>query len=72
MRFERIDSGGAVIVAYHPEVVPPEPAMKELMQLVLAGVASDLDKNEFGRLWQERVKRILIDHADDARLVTLS
>jgi hypothetical protein len=72
MRFERIDTGAAVIAAYHPEVVPPEPAMKELMQLVLAGVASNLDKKEFGRLWQERVKRILIDHADDAGLVVLN
>ena len=28
-------------------------------------------RREFGRLWQERVKRILIDHADDPALVIL-
>jgi len=72
MRFERTDSGAAVIAAYHPEVVPPETAMKELMQLMLAGVAGTDERKQFGRLWQERVKRILIGHVDDPRLVVLS
>jgi len=72
MRFERADSGAAVIAAYHPEIVPHLPAMKALMPLVLAGAADDEEKKEFGRLWQDRVKRILIDHADDPGLVVLS
>lgn len=72
MRFERTDNQAATVVAYHPEIVPPEAAMKELMQLILAGVAGTAEQMEFGRLWQERVKRILIDHIDDPRLVVLS
>ncbi|MFA7239454.1 MAG: FmdE family protein [Sulfuricellaceae bacterium] len=72
MRFERTDNGAAVLVAYHPELVPPDPALKELMPLVLSGAASDEEKKEFGRLWQDRVKRILIDQADDPGLVVLS
>lgn len=72
MRFVRTDTETAAIAAYHPEVVPPEAAMRELMQLILAGVAGAEEKKEFGRLWQERVKRILIDHIDDPRLVVLS
>jgi hypothetical protein len=72
MRFERTDTGVATTTAYHPEIVPPETAIRELMQLILAGVAGAEEKKEFGRLWQERVKRILIDHIDDARLVVLS
>ena len=72
MRFERADNKAAVIAAYHPEIVPHLPAMKALMPLVLAGAADDEEKKEFGRLWQDRVKRILIDHADDPGLVVLS
>lgn len=72
MRFERTDNGAAVIVAYHPELVPPAPEMKELMPLVLSGAAGDEERKEFGRLWQDRVKRILIDNADDPGLVVLS
>ena len=72
MRFERTDSGAAAVAAYRPERVPPAPAMKELMPLIMAGAAGDEEKKEFARLWQERVKRILIDHADDPELVVLS
>lgn len=72
MRFERCDNGVAVVTAYHPEIVPSEAAMKELMPLVMAGAASADERKQFGQLWQERVKRILIDHIDDPRLVVLS
>jgi formylmethanofuran dehydrogenase subunit E len=71
MRFERRDTGSAVSTSYHPEIVPPDPAMKELMQAALMGTASPQEQKEFARLWQERVKRILIDHIDDPRLVVL-
>jgi hypothetical protein len=71
MRFERVDGGGSVTTGYHPEIVPPQAAMKELMGLVMAGAASADEQKEFGRLWQERVKRILIDHIDDPMLLVL-
>lgn len=72
MRLERTDTGTAVIAAFHPECVPPAPAMRALMPLVLSGVAGDEEQKEFGRLWQDRVKRLLIDHADDPDLVVLT
>lgn len=67
--FTRMDSGARVTANYHPEVVPPSPELQELMPKLLAGAASAADQTEFGRLWQMRVKRILIDHFDDAELV---
>jgi hypothetical protein len=67
--FTRIDSGACATVTYHPEVVPPSPELQELMPKLLSGAASAADKTEFGRLWQMRVKRILIDHFDDPELV---
>jgi len=67
--FSRLDSGARLSATYHPEVVPAPPEMQALMPKLLAGAASAAEKAEFGRLWQMRVKRILIDHFDDPELV---
>lgn len=72
LRFTRSDSGAGVAVSYHPEVVPAAPELQTLMAKLLTGEASEAEKIEFGRLWQLRVKRILIDHFDDPALVKLS
>lgn len=72
MQFERKDNGASVIAAYRPEQVPSDPAMKELMPLVMAGAASPAEYTEFARLWQERVRRILVEHVDNPALVVLS
>jgi formylmethanofuran dehydrogenase subunit E len=69
VRFSRLDTGVRVAVTYHPEIVPPPPELQELMPAILEGTASDTELTEFGRLWQMRVKRILIDHQDDPALV---
>lgn len=71
MRFERRDTGAAVSTTYHPEIVPQEAAMKELMQAAQAGTATLQEQNEFARMWQDRVRRILIEHIDDPRLIVL-
>lgn len=71
VRFERVDGGGGVDAAFRAEIVPPAPEMRALMPKVLSGGAAPEEQREFGRLWQERVKRILIDHADDPALVIL-
>lgn len=72
IRFERRDTGTAVSTSYHPEIVPPDAAMKDLMQMVMTGSASAPEQKEFASLWQERVRRILIDHIDDPRLIVLT
>lgn len=71
LRFTRLDSGASVSVAYHPEAVPAPPELQALMPKLLPGEASPAEKTEFGRLWQMRVKRILIDHFDDPELVVI-
>jgi hypothetical protein len=40
-----------------------------LIQLVLSGQADAAQRREFGRAWQDRVRRMLIDHADDPAVV---
>jgi formylmethanofuran dehydrogenase subunit E len=72
MKFTRMDSGAAVSVAYHPEIVPPPLELPPLMQKLIAGEASADERAQFGTLWQMRVKRILIDHFDDPALVSLT
>lgn len=72
MKFTRMDTGSAVSMSYHPEIVTPPQGLPELMQKLLAGEASAEERVEFGQLWQMRVKRILIDHFDDPALVVAS
>jgi hypothetical protein len=69
LRFTRLDTGASLVTTYHPEIVPPLPEMRALMPAVLSGTANAAERQEFGRLWQMRVKRLLIDHFDDPALV---
>ncbi|MBK9573569.1 MAG: hypothetical protein IPO43_13005 [Rhodoferax sp.] len=67
LRFTRTDTGQAVLAQGHAHSVPGDPQTMRLMQMCLVGMASDEQRAEFGRLWQARVQRILLDHAlDDA------
>ncbi len=70
IRYTRLDTGTSVDTTYHPECVAPCPGMKELMQKAMMGVANADERNRFGQLWQDRGKRILIDHADDAEMIS--
>ncbi|MHB8166676.1 MAG: hypothetical protein ACYDDT_07870, partial [Sulfuricella sp.] len=70
IRYTRLDTGINVDTTYHPESVSPSPGMKELMQKTMMGVANAEERSRFGLLWQDRVKRILIDHADDAEMIS--
>lgn len=69
LRFTRCDTQASVMVCYRPECVPPATELQALMPRVVADEASAAERTEFGRLWQMRVKRILIDHFDDPALV---
>lgn len=70
-RFTRIDTGAAVLVDYHPEATPPAPEMPPLMARVIGGVANEQEHAEFARLWQDRVRRILLQDADTPALVVV-
>lgn len=72
IRFTRIDTGASVEARYAPERVPPGPEMKALLSRIQAADATTEERQRFGLLWQDRVRRILIDHVDDPELVVLS
>jgi hypothetical protein len=71
IRFMRKDSGAAVDVTAHLEHVPSAPHTGELMAACITGRASDEVQREFGRLWQERVRAILINHARDPQVIVV-
>lgn len=65
MRFTRLDTGIAVDAEADLSGIPGDPATIPLLQRCLSGAASAGDVRRFGELWQDRVRRILLDHADD-------
>lgn len=68
----RRPSDGRIAAAYYrPELVPADPEMRERLQRVLGGSRDPEDQTRFAQLWQERVKRILVDYADLPDLVTI-
>jgi hypothetical protein len=71
IRFTRMDSGAAADVTAHLEHVPSAPHTGELMAACITGRASDEVRREFGRLWQERVRAILVNHARDPQVVVV-
>ncbi len=69
VQFTRLDSGTAVQVDYYPEKVPASPELANLMARVMGGVVEPAERAMFAHLWQERVRRILVDHGEDADLL---
>ncbi|MCW8954454.1 MAG: hypothetical protein OQK48_05860 [Sulfurimonas sp.] len=57
-RFTRVDSGKSVDVYYDPSSIAPDQNMGPLMQKMMGGHAEPSEIKEFGKLWQDRVKRI--------------
>lgn len=65
VRFTRLDSGAAADAASDLSRVPPEAEMATLLSRCIQGAADAAEQQRFGELWQRRVERILLDHADD-------
>jgi hypothetical protein len=63
-RFKRVDSGEMVDLFYGPSKVLPDPKMQPLMQLIMQNKASKEEIKEFGNLWQERVRKIIVENLE--------
>ncbi len=70
-RFTRIDTNKSVDIYYNPSIVPPHPDMRELMGLVMTQNATKEQVKEFGKLWQERVERILIENINNKEMINI-
>lgn len=65
VRLTRLDNGAAVLLDYYPERVPADPQLPLLMARVVGGRADAVERAAFARLWQDRVRRILLEHGQD-------
>lgn len=69
VRFERLDTGAAVAVIFDAGRVPADISQRERMQAVMQNRETPEQQAEFARLWQARVRRMLLEHADDPAMV---
>jgi len=71
LRFTRTDTGQSILAQAHVQEVAGDPQTRRLMQLCLTGQANAEERAEFGRLWQDRVRRILLEHGHDDAVFSL-
>ena len=53
------------------DTTPADPEMAPLMQACLAGDASLGEARRFRQLWQDRVRRVLLEHGDDPQIFAI-
>ncbi|WP_018717744.1 hypothetical protein [Arhodomonas aquaeolei] len=68
----RLDSGEAVAVRFDAGVVPADGRQKGRLMTILQGRADTTENAAFATAWQDRVRRILVDHADDPAMVRVT
>lgn len=69
IRFERLDTGATVLVTFDANIIPADPSQRERIQAVAQHRETPEQQAEFARLWQERVSRMLLEHADDPQMI---
>ncbi|HEU0196625.1 MAG TPA: hypothetical protein VFQ88_05325 [Nevskiaceae bacterium] len=70
VRLQRNDTGAAVDVSYDPSSVPPSPVLPVVMEAVAQGFADAAQTQQFGELWQDRVRALLLEHAGDPAVIS--
>lgn len=67
--FERIDTGARAETRFSAAVVPMADETRVLLGRLVSGTAGEGDGRRFAAQWQERVRRLLVEHRDDPDLV---
>lgn len=65
LRYTRIDNGEAVDAAADLSMIPLEPMLEPLLAKCVHRDSSVEERRLLGELWQGRVRKLLVDHADD-------
>ena len=68
----RGDTGKTVSVALDLSSVPPAPNLRPLLMAAFAPEATVAQRKNFGEVWQDRVRKILLEHADDTAVVQVT
>jgi len=71
LRFTRLDNGEAVDAEADLSFLPHDEGMEALIQRCLRKTADEEDIARLGRMWQERVRCLLIECARDAGVFTV-
>ena len=71
LRFTRTDTGAAVDVSSRLDRVPGDPRMFSLLPRCLNGTATPADEKLFQSLWQNRVRWLLVERADDPEIIVV-
>ena len=69
MGLRRRGTGIAVQAELNASVVPWPSEMRGLIPLAVGGQANPEQLQRFGELWQDRVRKMLVEHADGAAMV---
>jgi len=72
LRFTRLDNGRAVDARVDMSSVPASPRVMQLLAKHRAGNAGPDESSEFKQLWQDRVRRLLLNHADDEQVFSVT
>lgn len=72
MRFIRLDTNQSVLVESNLQQVPASPRLPGLIGECIRNTASSEEAAEFRQLWQDRVRRILLEHRDDPAVFALT
>lgn len=67
--FRRIDTGAQVLADIDVSPVPGDPAQRERLMAILQDRADAATCDTFAGAWQERVRRLLLDFADDPKVI---
>lgn len=72
IRFTRQDNGQSITASLNLGHVPADPRVAPLLRQLLAGAGDARTSALFATLWQDRVRRILLDHFTDPQAVSLT
>jgi hypothetical protein len=72
IRFSRRDNGATVAVGLELSHVAPTPQLRGLMAAALQPAATDAQRAAFAQAWQDRVRRLLLEHADDPAVLRVT
>lgn len=71
LRFTRLDTNAAAEVGVDLSLVPASPLVEGLVRRVSSGKATAEEEHKLGELWQERVRRLLLDFPRDPAVFML-
>ncbi|SFF16205.1 hypothetical protein [Nitrosomonas sp. Nm166] len=70
--FKRLDNNVSVAVTLDVSLIPADSAQGERLMAILQDRADASQQIAFANAWQERVRRLLLEFADDPRVIRLT